>query len=879
MQQPGSASAPPRSERDRRILLGLATRIDAADAGAHNNLGVLYFNKGMLDEAVAQFQSALEVDPRMEVARRNLEIAYFNTGYYHRLVDELTRRLAEKPDDTEARHRLARAYLHTGDPAGAVRELYRLLTDAPDDLQTLLDLGRAQKEAGRFDEALEWFRRALDLDPESAVLRFHVAELYYNRGLSEEARDELIEAVRIRPDFADAYHLLAFALGDLGDERGAAAASARAREMNPNLARAERSLSLDRYNIERFGELTVSRPERPAAIQDRYLARYNLGVAFRQKGLYAEALREFDRALTAGEDAALVREAMAEVHLYRRNGAAASALYVELLKEQGDRAKLWNELGVCRHQAGDVEKAEECYREAISRDDGYSLALNNLAVVRLHQGSPEEARRTLEAAVRVHPGLIDAHCNLGLLAMREGKYVEALRGYRAAIEHASRPAPAWTGVGMVLSEMRRYPEARNAFARAVEDAPGSAEARYNLAFVLSQIGDADAALRETRKALELDPFYSAPRFRLAIELQFEFAEVLAPPLDSGGTPDDRTVQEFRVSEDEIAALFAGLNGAAAPKPRRDPDAEAFALARDWISKGRFANALAEIRRAVVGGADAVEAALLAGEVFLGQGLAGEALERFESALTRLEGKPWSDAHTGAALGRSRSLMRLGRGAEAEEAASLPELAERDSHDALRLRGEAALLQGRADEALRLLESAAETLPRDAILLRQIGAAARADGDTARSEQALREAIETEPAYAAARIDLAELLLVMGDAEGAAEIGAGAIAMLPGYPDAVLVTALAHHRSGRSDEAIGLLVELLTADAYNFDALLRLASILVDRGRYADARQALNRVLRFDADHAVARQELERLGQEWQREPASAVQFASALRSA
>ena len=74
------------SERDLRILRGFAQRIDAADAGAHNNLGVLYFNKGLHEEAIQQFQRALAIDPKMVVAQRNLEIAYFATGFYDRMI-------------------------------------------------------------------------------------------------------------------------------------------------------------------------------------------------------------------------------------------------------------------------------------------------------------------------------------------------------------------------------------------------------------------------------------------------------------------------------------------------------------------------------------------------------------------------------------------------------------------------------------------------------------------------------------------------------------------------------------------------------------------------------------------------------------------------
>ena len=67
------------SSRDRYVLRSFARRIDPSDAGAHNNLGVLYYNKGLYAESVSAFMKALEIDQKMEVAQRNLEVAYFTS--------------------------------------------------------------------------------------------------------------------------------------------------------------------------------------------------------------------------------------------------------------------------------------------------------------------------------------------------------------------------------------------------------------------------------------------------------------------------------------------------------------------------------------------------------------------------------------------------------------------------------------------------------------------------------------------------------------------------------------------------------------------------------------------------------------------------------
>ena len=47
--------APALSERDLTVLRSFARRIDPSDAGAHNNLGVLYYQKGLIDEAITEF--------------------------------------------------------------------------------------------------------------------------------------------------------------------------------------------------------------------------------------------------------------------------------------------------------------------------------------------------------------------------------------------------------------------------------------------------------------------------------------------------------------------------------------------------------------------------------------------------------------------------------------------------------------------------------------------------------------------------------------------------------------------------------------------------------------------------------------------------------
>src|SRR3989442_2095820 len=127
----GPVTAPALSDRDLAVLRSFARRIDPSDAGAHSNLGVLYFQKGLLEDAIAEFSRALELDPKMQVAQRNLEIAYHNSGYYDRRVAELRERLRQAPDDRDARLELGRAYLLLRQYAEAATQFRSTLAARP----------------------------------------------------------------------------------------------------------------------------------------------------------------------------------------------------------------------------------------------------------------------------------------------------------------------------------------------------------------------------------------------------------------------------------------------------------------------------------------------------------------------------------------------------------------------------------------------------------------------------------------------------------------------------------------------------------------------------------------------------------------------------
>lgn len=898
----------PRSQRDVEILRSLARRIHPNDAGAHNNLGVVFFQKGLFEEAIAAFDRALELDPRMQTAERNLQIAYFSTGYFEEVVTELRDRLIRHPDDLDARRRLAKAYRHAGDPAASVAEWNRVLQATPDDVEVHVQLARAERQRGAFDGALAHLRKAATLDT-SARIHVEIGDILYSRGLSEEARDELEKAVTLDHGLAAGYHLLAFVYGDLGLTDNAEEAANRAGQLNPGFTKAEANLSLDRYNSARYRELVGDRAEQQPDVAEATLAHFNLGHAFRQKGLYDEAAREFDLALERGEDALLVRQARAELLLLRSCAEEAFELYGQLIETQSDSPKLWNERGVAAHQQGSLEQAEGDYRKALELDAMYALAWNNLGVVLHHQGRVEEAEKAFRSALTCGRAPADVWRNLGLMLARIGRRNPAEEAYRRALELEPGSAPAWTGLGAVLMENGRPGDARVAFVRAVEADPQLAEARYQLAFALSALGDYRGALRETKLALELDPYYPAPRHRLLIDLQFEEAEVLAPELDipervQAGT----SLPEFELQTEGLSAFFDEIKPARGGVPGLPPKGETEAprepvadtpfpwdgdavdagdeppaeetqaepprvadpvaaglLEAAWqaIAEGRLDMAAEEAQRAALAGADRHDILLVHAEIFLLKELAGEALERFNQVLEDAETAAAETGEAGqrrvrALLGRVRSLLMLERHPAARESAELLATLAPDNGPALFAYGTALVRSGAYAQAAGVLERAQELLTDEPKVLIELGTAYGGADDQRAAEAALRAAIHLDAGAVAARAELGQLYRRLDRADDAVKEFRAALAVLPSYGEAALPWAALEVERGEFQAAVTVLADLLTVDPYHLDALLQLGQTLATAERYDEARTALRRVLRFDPDRLEAAAALEAL---------------------
>jgi tetratricopeptide (TPR) repeat protein len=196
------------SERDLAVLRSFARRIDPSDAGAHNNLGVLYYQKGLIEDAIAEFVRALELDPRMQVAQSNLDIAYRESGHYDRRITDLRERVRRHPEDRDARWELGRAHAALGRHAEAIAEFQQARSSQTHKVQALYQMGLSFEANNALKLAERSYRDALKaVEPEDVsnlkALNYRLGRVAESQGNSQVAEEHYNEVAAIDYTYLD----------------------------------------------------------------------------------------------------------------------------------------------------------------------------------------------------------------------------------------------------------------------------------------------------------------------------------------------------------------------------------------------------------------------------------------------------------------------------------------------------------------------------------------------------------------------------------------------------------------------------------------------------------------------------------------------------
>jgi 2-polyprenyl-3-methyl-5-hydroxy-6-metoxy-1,4-benzoquinol methylase/Tfp pilus assembly protein PilF len=140
-----------------------------------------------------------------------------------------------------------------------------------------------------------------------------------------------------------------------------------------------------------------------------------------------------------------------------------------------ERARELFSRGLAEHTAGNWERAEAAYREALSLAPGRPSLLFNLGRLLLDRGGDAEAEQLLSQVLQSAPDDHEAGYNLGVALARQARFEEALGHYDRALALKPDLAEAHSARGVALGKLGRHEAALEAHARSIELQPGRGE--------------------------------------------------------------------------------------------------------------------------------------------------------------------------------------------------------------------------------------------------------------------------------------------------------------------------------------------------------------------------------------------------------------------
>ena len=156
-------------------LVQQALSLDDKSASVHTSLGLIYLFQGKYDKAVSEGKLAIELDPNFSIGHAHLARTMFFLGRFTESIELMKKAI-----------RLSPYY-----PA-----FY------------LIYLGRSYAFLRRYEEAMQAFNQLIDRGRKGECPRdwglMHLAEVYAEQGLKDEARALMAQALDIRPGLSSA---------------------------------------------------------------------------------------------------------------------------------------------------------------------------------------------------------------------------------------------------------------------------------------------------------------------------------------------------------------------------------------------------------------------------------------------------------------------------------------------------------------------------------------------------------------------------------------------------------------------------------------------------------------------------------------------------
>jgi len=522
------------------VLAGAACR--KPSAAEHVKRGTTYVDDGRYQEAIVEFRSALQADPRLGEVRQKLGDAYLHVKDPKNALREYVRAADLLPKNADAQRMAARMLILARLFEDARVRADRAIELDPKNVEAQVLRGNALAGLKDFDAAISDFEDAIALDPAKDIGYRNIATIQFAQGKTAEAEETFKKAVAAAPKSLEAHLALANFYWATSRPTDAESTLQTALRIDSNSIAANRALGLFYMASGRVAEAepyfsTIARlnhtDQAALALADYYTvarrhddARKLLRELAGRPAVYAAATVRLAALDAADGDRAQAQDRLREVLEKQPKDATALLLSARLFVADGKRTEARKAVAAVIANDAASPSAAMAYmlsgqiEAASDRPDlaipAYEQVLKlqarplgaDLALARIYLARRDAAKATTYAqqALVVQPNNPDAQSLLIRAELQGGDVARATNDLKALQDRYPDSIGVMKVTAAVQLASRQTDAARTSYGRILQTSPGDVEALAGLTQIDLVTGRAkDAAIRVDDRLKQVSP--------------------------------------------------------------------------------------------------------------------------------------------------------------------------------------------------------------------------------------------------------------------------------------------------------------------------------------------------------------------------------------
>jgi len=387
-------------------------RLEPDDDIAYNALGNYYFSKERYEDAIKQYEIALSKIERA-IYYSNIGDAYRRLAKWDDSIRFYEKALALKLEDDLIYNNLGNVYYSKGNYEDAEGCYLKAIKYNSEPLY-YTNMGMACSMQNKFDEAIEYFKTALAIDPKYANAHM---ELAYNKLLKYDS--EKIIDVTLLQDSLDHYK--------------------------------------EAFNID------------PSAF--KYFDYTNLGEVYRKLGKFDEAIENFKKSIELDPHHSRAYNGLGNVFYAKKEYNNALEQYKKALDNKPDDSILADNVGSCYRELREWDQAITYYKKALDLNPKDGLALGYLGEVYYSINKYEEAGKYIDKALKEEPEYFLHYYWMGMVLREQKQWDRSISYFKKAIEKNPQDSVSYYDLSLVYFEKGLFTEAADVLKEAANIKP------------------------------------------------------------------------------------------------------------------------------------------------------------------------------------------------------------------------------------------------------------------------------------------------------------------------------------------------------------------------------------------------------------------------